>query len=256
MAENKGLTRRQFIAASTATVLGTAITKQDSVDLEVDIYQTEELADRAQLVHDNRGYPAQILQGFAAEALKPLIDSTDIDSIKVNYRPELEPSLDEEAAESTLKRWRRTIEDGNAASLLLTDRKYHDSVGVAERTNNPTEATVSVLGEGYDFLDIDRDEDFQEVLVGEYELEELGYEINYSPFKTVVAGIHEIGHNLGLEHDDGEVFEHEEGAALSVMAASYLDQYMESGEIRFSDDVYWARSFSENATETIDGLLD
>lgn len=256
MAEKKGLTRRQFIAASTATVLGTAITKQDGVDLEVDIYQTKELANRAELVHNERGYPAQILQGFAQEALQPVVDATGISSIKVNYIQDIEPSIDEEDAESTLKQWQSTLEDGNAASLLLTDRKYHDSVGVAERTNNPQEATVSVLGEAYDFLDIDSDESFQEVLVSEYELEELGYEVNYSPFKTVVAGIHEIGHNLGLEHDDGDVFEHEDGAALSVMAASYLDQYMESGEIRFSDDVYWARSFSENATETINGLLD
>ena len=256
MAENKSLTRRQFIAASTATVLGTAVTKQNNIDLEVDIYQTEELANRAELVHDERGYPAQILQGFAREALGPVVDATDINSITVNYRPELEPSIDEEVAESTLKQWRNTVENGNAAALLLTDRKYHDSVGVAERTNSPQESTVSVLGEAYDFLDIGRDESFQEVLVSEYEMEELGYEVNYSPFKTVVAGIHEIGHNLGLEHDDGDVFEHEEGAALSVMAASYLDQYMESGEVRFSDDVYWARSFSQNATETIDGLLD
>ncbi len=256
MAEEKSLTRRQFLAATTATVLGTAVTTSEDVDLQIDIYQTEELGDRAELVHDERAYPAHIMQGFAQEALRDIADSTDISSVNINYRDDLEPAINQQDAENTLKEWRNTVDDKCASSLLLTDRKYHDSVGVAERTNSPGQPTVSVLGEAYDFLDIEQGESFEEVLVSEYELDELGYETNYSPLKTVVAGIHEIGHNLGLEHGDGDVFEHEEGVALSVMAASYLDQYMDSGEFRFSDDVYWANSFSENAAERIERLLD
>jgi hypothetical protein len=254
--EDYSLSRRDVLAATGAVAGGSAVALANyySTELDVDIYLTEELADRAESERGRREYPARRLEEFGNRFLTPLVNHAGVNSLNFNYRTE-EPEIKRETADETLELWREESSSDADAAILLTNQKYPQNVGVAERTDDPFDNTVSVLGEAYDFLDLEEGEICEEVLVSEYELLETGRQPNFSPFKTAIAGLHELGHNFGLEHEDGDAYENEEGVALSVMAASYLDEHEEDADFRLSDDVYWRTEFSDNSVDKLERLL-
>jgi len=158
---------------------------------------------------------------------------------------EQEPNVDEDAEEA-IREWREASDDGVHSSLLITSDQYDRGVGLAEEAETPRDRSVALVGEGYDFLETGQEEWRETVPVIEYEL--LQREMNYTPWKTVIAALHEIGHTLGLDHKDGEIYEVEDGLEASVMAASYTTEYT---DVRFSDNIYWRTEFSEKAENSI-----
>lgn len=246
MSGERGLGRREFVVLSGTALAGSAgLSGSSEPEFSVELAVTESLADLSEKETGNREYVLELMEEFIDASVRPFV--SDFMDVSVEYSG-FEPSVDDKADEA-LREWESVSDGDKCCSLLVTGESYDGPVGLAEEVNDPLESSSALVGEGYDFLDLEQDDWKEEVLVVDYEA--LDREINYTPWKTVVAGLHEVGHTMGLEHGYGEVYEVEDGVCTSVMSASYTDEFAEEDEVRFSDDIYWSTSFSEKAREKL-----
>lgn len=226
-----------------SVLAGTAsLTSSPEPEFSVELAVTEELADLSEKETGNRKYVLELMEEFIDASVRPFLSG--LMDVSVEYSG-FEPSVENDAEEA-LREW-RSISGDKCCSLLVTGENYEGPVGVAEEVKDPLDSSSALVGEGYDFLEVEKDSWKEDVLVADYEL--LDRDLNYTPWKTVVAGLHEVGHTMGLDHRDGEVYEVEDGLEASVMAASYTGKLEE--DISFSDDIYWSTAFSENAREKL-----
>lgn len=257
MEDKTGLDRRQFLAVSGSVLLGGCQTLEKSnPQLSIEITLTESLAEQAEAKIDDRSHPADVMEYFLGNSLQSLLpENTDLE---VRYN-DLEPDIEDETAGDAIESWVELSNPNHHSKLLITDEKY-PSVGAAQTTSDPFESTCAVLGEGYDLLQLEEKDWEDKVLISEWNLI---HETVYTPFKTVVAGIHEIGHNLGLEHEQGSFrqdnttnqYETRDSVTASVMTAAYLDGIFEKKHVRYSDDIYWSPRFSQKAEEKFNELI-
>lgn len=254
VADEKMFSRRRFlgaIGAASASLAG--CTAPTDREISVEIALSEGLARKSREEKDYGLYPAEVMGDFARRSLDSLLPGGYMENLEIVYSDE-NPPVGRETAEDAIERWAEISDTDHSLKLLVTDSDYPDAVGVAERASDPFESSYAVLGEGYDLLRLEKDDWREEVAVSKYEEEELSRETVYTPFKTAVAGIHEIGHGMGLGHVDGEGHVSENQVNLSVMASSYLEQHIESSEARFSD-IYWSPTFCRGARDKIRGYL-
>lgn len=251
MTDGKPVSRRNFLAATGAAVLGGCTSSPGNPVFSVEIALTEGLARQSREEKGYSSYPADVMAGFARRSLGPILPGRV--EIEVVHSSQ-EPAIGGETVEDVLEEWKEVSRSDHSSKLLITDGRYPDAVGVAETVSDPLESSCAVLGEGYDLLELDPDEQREQVLVREYVEDELVHELNFDPFKTVIVGEHEIGHNAGLGHDDGEVYGQEDDVTLSTMAASHPELHMDSSDAYFSD-IYWEPGFSSSAAEKMDQLV-
>lgn len=238
--------------AGGASLLGNSVVKSRETGYSIEIAVAEELAEGSAEETGSRYYPAEVMESFARKSLESLLPARLNQSTEI-FISDQEPFIEAETSVEALEKWINKSDSYRDSQLLITDEKYPD-VGAAE-INGPFEPSCAVVGEGYDFLRLDESDWRNKVLVSEYLPEDFSRETNYDPFKTVVAGIHEIGHTLGLEHSDGEIYRVEDGLTLSAMAASYLDQHTDTGDVRVWDRIYWSPEFSSDAEEIVEDLI-
>lgn len=172
-----------------------------------------------------------------------LIDDTDYSV----YSPDIK---------SVLKSWDEISNTDDQAHLLVTDIKFSELVGLGELEGGHVDRPVSVLGEGYDLLDIDEGDVRDAVPVWVYEGADAGEPV-YTPHKTAITGVHEAGHNLGLKHSDGRIRTENPDITrdiyTSVMGVSYTADIAarQNIEIRPTDSIYWENKFSEDAVKQL-----
>lgn len=215
---------------------------------------TENLAERAVKERNSREHPADLMEEFLDISLQSLLGEKQRYEIETLDEGQ-EIDFSEDTAEESLSKWKDMSDTEHSSKLLITDQSYPESMGVAERTSDPFETCCAVLGEGYDLLELDETDWKHKVQVSRYSKNDFSRRPNYDPFVTVVGGSHEIGHNLGLEHQDGDLYEVNGGVALSSMASSYLDEHTDSEDLRLSDSIYWSPLFSDNAERKMEKLL-
>jgi hypothetical protein len=241
--------------ATTGTFLAGSLSGGSSKQsFSVEITLTKDLAEMAEDELGSRSYPAEVMGDFVRNSLQSLFPERLMQNTDIVYNA-YEPVLESETAEGSVREWISTSDSDHPSKLLITGEDYSDAVGIAEIASDPFESNCAVLGEGYDLLKLDETDWKDRVLVSEFSFEDLSRVPNYDAFKTAIAGIHEIGHTTGLEHEDGEIYEVSDGVELSALASSYLNEHDESVNIRMSDSIYWSPYFSENAEEKLRGLL-
>lgn len=244
MAGEKRFGRREFLVVAGSAAAGSAYLNNSSrPEFSIELAVTEELADLSEEETGNREYVLELMESFIDNSVRPF--ASGLMDVSVEYS-DLEPNVENDAEEA-LKEWKSVSEREKCCSLLVTGQSYDGPVGVAEEVNGPLESSAALVSEGYDFMDLNGSEWREEVQFIDYEA--LDRELNYSPWKTVVAALHEVGHTMGLEHTDGEVYEVDEGVVASVMAASYTRDLEE--DVRYSDDIYWSTRFSDSGREKL-----
>lgn len=244
MAGERSFGRREFLVLAGSAAAGSAyLIRNSRPEFSIELAVTEDLADLSEEETGNRDYVLDLMESFIDNSVRPF--ASGLMDVSVEYS-DLEPNVEGDAEEA-LKEWRSVFDDDKCCSLLVTGESYDGPVGVAEEVDDPLESSAALVGEGYDFMDLNEDEWREEVQFIDYEV--LDRELNYTPWKTVVAAIHEIGHTMGLEHTDGEVYEVEDGVLASVMAASYSGEIED--DLRYSDDIYWSTRFSGSSREKL-----
>lgn len=244
MVAERNISRRKLIAAIGGAATGSVVLYDSKPEFSMELAVTKELAELSEKERGNRRYITGLVNDWIERAVEPMLSRADID-IEIM---ETEPEVADEA-ERALEQWKDISDSDKESSLLVTGNKYDRGVGLAEDVEDPMDSSVAVVGEGYDFLEIEESEWKDMVEVSEYDFFER--ETNYTPWKTVVAALHELGHTLSLDHSDGEIYETEDGVAASVMTASYTLKEAEPEQIRYSDDLHWMTQFSDKAVRKL-----
>lgn len=242
----RGMLRRTAGASAVAASVPLSTSLEHPPEFSIELAVTEDLADLSREEEYARDYTLQLVEEWIDRTVRPLLSDDYL--VSVEYA-DVEPEVSEDPEEA-LEEWKQVSDTGKSCSLLVTGDRYSGPVGLAEPVDHPMESSAALVGEGYDFLELEEKEWREKVPVVEYE--DLDHELNYTPWKTVVAALHEIGHTMGLDHEDGEIHEVEDGVAATVMTASYVLQHADPDQIRYSDDLIWTTSYSERSNDKVE----
>jgi len=225
------------------------------------------MAEEAEFTRGDRQYAVERMVEYLEPALEDLFDRAGLPAPEVRTTDQ-EPVLEDAEIDAVLQDWDRTAETEGSAHLLLSQESYGPTgvgetgvdFGICTACGTGAEGSdVSVLGEGYDLLQVEPGAVYEEILVEDYDVATGDRVGVYPPEMTAIAGVHEVGHNLCLRHRVGDIRvedqEHGKRLYTSVMAASYThDTAAEAGiEVGEKDDIYWSARFSDAAVDAVNG---
>ncbi|MDY6777888.1 MAG: hypothetical protein SVU32_04425 [Candidatus Nanohaloarchaea archaeon] len=294
--DTANLTRRGFLwglaGIAGGIVGGEAMLLSKDADsnlpLEVNIYRDSSLDEIAKSYGREPEHAQQIVRKHAEEAFDQLFEDMRMEpayEIDVVDDP-VDITYSGEDIETLNEHWNSRLEGrddkAEGANLLITDGSY-DALGRGESSakldlpiyeqhlcgtsNEITDA--SVLAEGERLLQIDAGDIREEVQVMEYrEAGENERAVFYDPPHSVAfAGVHELGHNICLGHDAGNMETRKHGSETGLYVSLMMHSYRESfaGEEVHGDrlpdleppyDVFRVNRFSDAAVDRYQDELE
>lgn len=255
----------------------------NDLPLEFNIYQTDEMAELADLYGVDETHAQDVVATYVEDAFEDLLDRAGIDGSVETYviEDQIEIQEDHETTAALAEDWYEEIDGRDDAAshgnLLIHENHYIDALGEGEGgwdgltghveacgTSGST-SEASVLGNGDQLFALDPDEVQEEVPWRLYDEEDEEI-ISMEPAagRVAISGVHELGHNSCLGHEHGDLSITGSGDSrevyVSVMMGSY---YGDEGEIhdgvpevRRTDDIYMTNSFSERAVDELASRYD
>lgn len=254
------ISRRQALAAIGTTLTAGPVYSSDQ-PAPIEIAQTKEIGDLGERKHSNRKYAIERMEEYIDDTLNQFLSNRNLEELEIVHTRH-EPRIHQKDSNKALRNWRKTSNSDSDSHLLLTSKDFKNNiVGRGELPDYHGDNSTAVLGEAYKLLELEEEKEVPEnILVSKYLGKDKGRVPHARPHTTALSGIHEVGHNLGLEHEHGEI--QTEGTPLyrdiytSIMAGSYTQETAEKQgiDLHYSDDIYWTKQFSDKAAEKLEKL--
>lgn len=290
------LSRRNLLKGLGAAVTGGAVggvggaytlmfeeRTDNELPLEFNIYQTSGMAELADLYGVDETHAQDVVVTYVEDAFDDMLERAGIDGNVETYVIEdpIEMHGDYKTTEAIADDWYDTVDaledTASHGNLLIHENHFIDALGEGEGgwegltghveacgTSGST-SEASVLGNGDQLFSLDPDEVEEDVPWRLYDDEDDEIvSMEPAPARVAISGVHELGHNTCLGHEDGDLTITGSGedrrADVSVMMGAYYNDedeiHEEVPEVRDTDDIYMTNSFSERAVAEIASRYD
>ncbi len=252
-------------------------TKQVEEDLQNELPVNFKIVPDYRLDKHNRDMDRalEMMKKYTEISFSDLYERADIETeINVVFGERLEVSEGEDI-EYHLGEFEDLLEDpASHGNLLLSTSEYEGVAGLANAGEggvcgtSESHSRYGVVGMSQNLASLHRmaeyyllEEDKTRVL--RYAEEEDKFYVNWNPFRTLIDGLHELGHNLCLDHSHGEIRQVEERLISTPMMNGYTDDFLgeenASGkEMPKNGEQDWWQSirFSDTAVEHIRSIYE